>query len=299
VFTLEKNYFRRRDIRLVAAVLESPAMLRSISSHVFLRQRLHPGLLDAMQRGGAQGIEIFAARHHVDYADRNAVRELANWFRSNQLTANSMHQPLYDSAEWSRHHGPNVNLIDQDKSRRIAAMDEVKRALEIAEQIPLQHMVVHLGNREDMWSQQALEHSLTAIEHLKAFAHPLGVKLMLENLLNDVTRPENLLEVLTVGHFSNVGICLDVGHANCCYGGVEAAFNILKHRIRHLHLHDNHGTGDEHLWPGDGTIDWPALKANIATLPAETPGVLEIGYKLEETAEAVSEKAGKFFGEWE
>jgi hypothetical protein len=48
-------------------------MLRTISTHVFLRQRLHPGLLETLAKGGAQGIEIFAARQHFDYTSKPHV----------------------------------------------------------------------------------------------------------------------------------------------------------------------------------------------------------------------------------
>src|SRR5438445_398373 len=30
-------------------------------------------------------------------------------------------------------------------------------------------------------------------------------------------------------------------------------------RLIHTHLHDNHGIRDEHLVPGEGIVDWPAL----------------------------------------
>ena len=59
-------------------------MQPGISTHVFLSQRLHPGLLDALRDSGARTIELFAARHHFDYTDTLAVRELAQWFRSNE-----------------------------------------------------------------------------------------------------------------------------------------------------------------------------------------------------------------------
>jgi sugar phosphate isomerase/epimerase len=278
-------------------------MQPGLSTHVFLQQRLHTGLLDALRRGGARTIEVFAARHHFDYTDRSAVREIAQWFRSNEVTA-TLHQPLYADAQWSRHVAPTLNLIDVEKARRIDAMDEVKRALEAAEQIPFVSVVLHLGVREDHWSPRSLEHSLTAIEHLKAFAHPLGVKVLLENLHNEVATPEHLMEVLQVGHFNTVGVCLDVGHAHLSDGGVEAAFAVLKGRVAELHLHDNHGFDaaisnglrDEHLWPGSGAIDWAAVAKRIAELPANVPGVLEIAHELEETTESVIEKAKTAFG---
>jgi len=255
-----------------------------------------------MRRGGARTIEVFAARHHFDYADRSAVREIAQWFRSNEVTA-TLHQPLYADAQWSRHVAPTLNLIDVEKARRIDAMDEVKRAIESAEQIPFVSVVLHLGVREDHWSPRSLEHSLTAIEHLKAFAHPLGVKVLLENLHNEVATPEHLIEILKVGHFNTVGVCFDVGHAHLSDEGIKGAFAVLRSRIAELHLHDNHGlepgSRDEHLWPQSGTIDWNAVARLLTELPANVPGVLEIAHELGETAESVTEKAKAAFGSME
>ena len=41
-------------------------MLRAISTYVYVKDRLHPGMLDGLVRGGAQAIEIFCARQHFD-----------------------------------------------------------------------------------------------------------------------------------------------------------------------------------------------------------------------------------------
>src|ERR1035438_6938128 len=111
-------------------------MLRVLSSHLFLNQRLHPGLLELAGRSGAQAVEIFAARQHFDYTSREHVTELAAWFRSNALTAWSMHAPIYADREMGRSGLPALNLLHAEKNRRIEAMDEIKRALETAEHIP-------------------------------------------------------------------------------------------------------------------------------------------------------------------
>jgi sugar phosphate isomerase/epimerase len=272
-------------------------MQPGISTHIFLTERLTPGRLGAVRDAGAQVIEIFASRHHFDYADRGAVREIATWFRANPVVA-TMHMPLFtveDEAVWSRHTAASLNLIDINKSGRIAAMDEVKRALEAAEQIPIRSCVIHLGNKDDQWDTRALDASLTAIEHLKAFAGPLGVKLLLENLVNGVATPEHLVEIVTVGHFSTVGFCLDLGHAHMAEGvaetshspaktGLDLAFeqftSLGEGRLMELHVHDNHVQRDEHLWPGEGTIDFPRVDEHIKALKTKPVGVLEIAYDL-------------------
>ena len=57
-------------------------MLKAISTYIYVKERLHPGLLDKLVSGGAQAIEIFGARQHLDYANRKQhVREIADWFR--------------------------------------------------------------------------------------------------------------------------------------------------------------------------------------------------------------------------
>ena len=269
-------------------------MLKAISSHVFLNHRLHPGLLDVFARAGAQGVELFAARQHFDYTSRTHVRELAEWFGSNTVEPFSMHAPLFADQEMGRGGAPAVNVIHPEKGRRIDGMDEIKRALEAAEQIPFRFLIVHLGEREDTWGLRALEHSITALEHLRAFASPLGVKLLVENLQGEVTTPAHLNEILTSGHFQDIGVCLDVGHAHLG-DGVASALDGLKPRIRSSHLHDNKGDKDTHLWPGDGTIAWDETLAGLKSAQQTPAGVLEIHYGLGESAESVAEKAKKAF----
>lgn len=272
-------------------------MKRSISTHVFLHQRLHTGHLDAMKAAGAENIEIFAARHHFDYTDRAAVREISMWFQANGIGA-TLHQPLFDphTGNWSRHVEPSINLIDVEKTRRIDAMDEVKRALEAAEQINIESIVLHLGTASDTWSERSIDNSLTAIEHVKAFAHPLGVKTLVETLHNDVTTPEHLLEILRIGHFDTVKVCLDLGHIHLRGKAAMAeAFELLNTRIAELHIHDNHGEKDEHCWPGEGTINWSEVKDLIANLKQQPIGTLEIAYTGELPMNTVQQKATDAF----
>jgi len=308
-------------------------MQPGISTHVFFQQRLHPGLLDVLASSGARTVEVFAARHHFDYTDASQVRELASWFRSNPVRC-VLHQPIYisdragafshpDSAQWSRHVAPNLNLIAPEKFRRIAAMDEVKRALESAETVPFAAAVLDLGLRDTRWDEAAIEHSLSAIEHLKAFAGPLGLRLLLENTQNEVTTPAHLLHILQAGHFANVGVSLDLGRLHLAQNatnpspdsGIGEALRLLEGRIGQLHIHDNHGAfaahetlsdsassfqnvmemKDEHLWPGEGTMDWRAIGAVLASLPADTPGILEIAGDNDQSPETVARKAQDFF----
>jgi len=269
-------------------------MLRALSTHVFLHQRLHPGLLDTLARGGAQAIEVFAAKQHFDYTSRQHIKEIADWFLSNDVKPHSLHGPLYADSEMGRGGLPGINVVHNEKSRRIDGMDEVKRALEAAEILPYQFLILHIGDRDCGWDERTLEHALTAIEHLKAFAGPLGVKLLLENIQNEVTSSAHLAEIIRVGHFANVGVCFDIGHANLMEG-VDPTLETLLPLIGSTHLHDNHGDRDAHLWPGDGAITWEPAIAALKTAPRSPAALLEIHYELGETPDIVAKRAAETF----
>ena len=87
--------------------------------------------------------------------------------------------------------------------------------------------------------------------------------------------------ILEMGHLTNVGVCLDLGHAHITVGTAEA-IRTLGDRIATVHVHDNHGIKDEHLWPGDGTIDWPATAKALQALATPPATVLEISASLAE-----------------
>lgn len=265
-------------------------MLKAMSTYVYVKERLHPGLLDGLVRGGAQAIEIFAARQHLDYANRRQhVREIADWFRGSGIPLNSVHSPLYADYEWGRTGGSPVNVASNDRAHRVEAMDEIKRALEIAEQIPFRFLIQHIGVSDEAFDERKVEAAMTSIEHLRAFAKPLGVSILVENIPNDLSTPERLVEFIHSSHLEDVGVCFDFGHAHIV-GDVAQAFQILKDHIRSTHVHDNKKDKDAHLWPGQGSIDWKQAMELLRTAPHTPPLLMEIeGDEKVNTAEKMGE----------
>ena len=251
-------------------------MLKAISTYIYVRERLHPGLLDKLVSGGAQAIEIFGARQHLDYANRKQhVREIADWFRTSGVPLHSVHAPLYADYEWGRTGSPPINIASTDRAARIEAMDEIKRAIELAEQIPFRFLIQHIGLPNESYSEHKFEAAMTSVEHLRAFAKPLGVRVLLENIPNDLSSPERLLEFIRVTHFGDVGVCFDTGHAHMV-SDVPQTFESLKNHIHSTHVHDNAKDRDSHLWPGAGTINWKETLELLNTAPHRPPLLLEI-----------------------
>ncbi|HEY6273487.1 MAG TPA: sugar phosphate isomerase/epimerase [Terriglobales bacterium] len=246
-------------------------MLRAISSYVYIKKRLHPGLLDGFARGGTQAVEIFAARGHFNYHEKEHVKEIGNWFKSGQIEFHSMHSPIYPTND-SRSGSMPLNIIDLEKRNRIEAMDEIKRAIEVAEYAPFRFLVQHVGRTDEYDDPRKFEAALSSIEHLRAFARPLGVTLLVENTPNDLATPERLKELLKALHYPDLGICFDTGHAHLM-SSVHQAFGVLEDRIRSTHVHDNRGDRDSHLWPGDGNIDWGQTMQSLSSA-AHGPALL-------------------------
>jgi sugar phosphate isomerase/epimerase len=271
-------------------------MRRAMSTLIYARrERLHPGLLDQFVAGGAEAIEIFAARGHFNYTDRQHVREVGTWFRSTGITFHSMHSPMYSDEDWGRGGGAGLNIAAVEKRDRIAAMDEIKRALEVAEQAPFQFLVQHVGVSNESSDERKLEAAMMSLEHLHAFAKPLGVQMLVENIPNELSTPEGLIELLQAGRFRDIGVCFDLGHAHMS-PGVKLAFNVLKDRIRSTHVHDNNGDHDSHLWPGGGNLDWNEAMELLRQAPHVPPLLLEIeGIE----GDKVSEKMATAFGKLE
>jgi sugar phosphate isomerase/epimerase len=251
-------------------------MQKAVSTYIYVKERLHPGLLDGLVRVGTQAIEIFAARQHLDYANRKQhVREIADWFRTSGIPLNSVHAPLFGDYEWGRTGAPPVNVASADRAGRVEAMDEIKRALEIAEQIPFRFLIQHIGTPNESYDERKFEAAMTSIEHLRAFAKPLGVRILLENIPNELSTPDKLVEFIQATHFDDLGICFDFGHAHIM-SNVAEAFEIAKPHVRSTHVHDNSKDRDSHLWPGEGTIQWGKAMELLRSAPHLPPVLLEI-----------------------
>ena len=73
-----------------------------------------------------------------------------------------------------------------------------------------------------------------------------------------------------------VGFCLDTGHANLGPDSPADYINALGERLIAIHWQDNNGTGDDHLFPGIGSIPWADFFAALT----------EVGYDLPVTVES-------------
>ena len=120
-------------------------MKYGISTRLFAAEYLGSALLDRILESGFREVEIFAAPEHLDYHDRQRVRDLSLWFSDRGVALQSIHAPSFSEAGFGRRGGLAISVAHLARRQRIDSMDELKRVLEIAERLPYRFMALHLG----------------------------------------------------------------------------------------------------------------------------------------------------------
>jgi sugar phosphate isomerase/epimerase len=250
-------------------------MQRVLSTYRYVNQPLGAALLAGISQASISSIEIYCAPQHFSYREPQAVRELADALGEYHLEVHALHSPTERDLAPGRESGVPISISDPERIRRIDAVDEVKRALEVAERIPFRYLIQHLGHGRQSADPRKLDAAFSSLEQLSVFAKARGVTIALENTTDELGAPASLQHFIADTHLHDLRLCFDTGHAHI-EDGVEVSFDAMRERVATTHIHDNHGEKDEHLLPYEGTIDWDAALAAIATAPQPVAFVLEL-----------------------
>lgn len=250
-------------------------MQRALSTLCFAGQRLTTTWLDRIWNADIPLVELYCSRRHLDYRDTTQAAELGSWFRDAKLKIHAVHSPVHNDESGGRS-GPQsrVNLTEPVKSKRIAIVDEIKRALDLVEFLPFRYFIQHIGVADEDYDEQKLDSAFTALEQIVIFAKQRGVEVLLENLPSGMACAERLMLFNGITHM-NLNYCFDSGHAHMMEG-VDNSFDMMKPRIRSVNLHDNNGKDDQHLDPQSGSINWRRLMTNLRQLTPDVPLLLEV-----------------------
>ena len=253
-------------------------MVHALSTYLFVNHRLTTALLGRIWDAEIQEVEIFCARQHLDYYNKAQIGELGHWFRDSKLQFHSLHSPLFSDDVWG-HTGPQatVDITEPVKAKRIKIVDEIKRALEIAETAPFRYLIQHFGMVDAEYEERRIDAAFASLEEIKLFAAQRGVEVLLENTPNHFSSAERLLNFLAITHL-DLNFCFDTGHAHM-HEGIETAYQMMAPRIRSTHVHDNDGKDDAHLFPQvakGGTVDWKQTMGLLSSAPGQYPLILEL-----------------------
>jgi len=247
-------------------------MLRILSTYLFVSKKLTPEILTQISAAGFQAVEIFATRSHFDYATRQDVRAIAQSLADRRLQLVSLHAPTSRDLSLNREGATPLSICEVERVRRIEAMDELKRVLDVADDLPFPRMILHMGGSRETADPRKRDAAFSSLEHLTLHARHAGVTICLENTPSEMGDPAYLRSFVDETRLASVRFNFDIGHAHLAEGPEDSriarGFEPLRDLVVSAHIHDNHGEKDEHLPPYDGTIAWPAALAILKSTPA-------------------------------
>lgn len=211
---------------------------------------------------GVRSVMLDARRGNLDLERRRDVLAAGRILRRLGLKAPACHG-LYTG---------DCHLAEEDLPARRRVVRRHLNFMRNAAELGVKTYVIHVGSCDrpgSGYKRAALDRVRRALDELAPAAQSLGLTLALENgftagyLLNDAAETAAF-----VGDYAHpaVGVCYDSGHANIC-GGASSVLKTLAPHIVTMHLHDNDGRDDQHLLPGEGTIDWSELVPLISKCP--------------------------------
>jgi sugar phosphate isomerase/epimerase len=228
--------------------------------------------LPIVRDGGFTMIEVCSFPEHLDYHDPVHIQEAAALMKELGIEANSFHAPF-------AHH---IDISSLDPAQRASSVREVFAACDAAHSLGARYLVLHPGpEKEGRPRPEEWYHRMVcATASLNEVAHhcrDLGIILLLENMLPHLMfgHTSDMLYLLGAIRETNVGTCLDTGHAFLS-GDLRTVVHKLSGHLRMLHVNDNLGDGDHHLPPGEGAIDWISLIRQLRQWRFQGPLILEL-----------------------
>lgn len=232
------------------------------------------GILDWLEpiRGaGFSRIEVCSFPRHLDYHDRAACERAAARIRELAITPESFHAPFAET----------IDITAPDSGERQSALAELLRAAEAAAALGARHFVIHPGPEKSGLPHHErlgrMENAIGVLDRVAARCRELGISLLLENMLPHLFSGavRDLLWLLGAIQATDVGVCLDTGHAFLSGDLLEVVHKLSGH-LRMVHASDNRRTFDDHLPPGEGDIPWPLLWRQLDTSGFRGAVILEI-----------------------
>ncbi len=183
---------------------------------------------------------------------------IAKALKSRGLRCDSLHAPF-----------GHINDIWLEGENGEQMLKELTDGVELCARIEVPVLVVHLssGNTPPFVNDLGF----SRFDRLMESAEKNGVTIAYENQ----RKLGNLSCALE--RYSGAGLCWDTGHEACFMRGIQV-MPLFSQRIVALHMHDNYALfeGDEHLVPGDGSLDFERIARQLADSPYEGALMLEL-----------------------
>lgn len=218
---------------------------------------------------GFEGIEILADDPHLNPVriTPQEAQRIVNECERHGLTMCNLNANTTICLDADRR-DPNgfwPTLTDPSKDARQLKIQYVARCLDLAKTWRCPSITVSTGpipsglSREQAWG-----HFLDSLRRVLAHAEKVGVRVGIEYepgfLVSEHRGVQDLID--RIGH-PLLGLNLDLGHAEVAGEDIPAVIAQFDNKIWNIHVEDIRGRVHEHLIPGEGDIDFKAVRSAL------------------------------------
>ncbi|MCC7293093.1 MAG: sugar phosphate isomerase/epimerase [Phycisphaerales bacterium] len=236
--------------------------------------------LSLIAEEGFRGVGLTLDHHHLDPRDRAAALRGAEKVRA-MLERLGLRATIETGARFildsRRKHQPT--LISADPGARARRIKLLETAVLVCEALSAECVSLWSGAADVAAPPSELEARLAAgLKGLLEFAEPRGVRLAFEPepgmFVETVAQYERLASAIDHPRF---GLTLDVNHVHCLADG-DFGEHARRHaaRLWNVHVSDARRGAHEHLVPGEGEVDFRAIRAALESVSYAGPFQLEL-----------------------
>lgn len=197
---------------------------------------------------GVTAVELSVEyQDYFDHRDGTELQRLVSTLAASGVRVHSIHSPC----------GRAFDISSPDDQTHERGVDGLIESIELASFLDARIVIAHASDTFSDNRSRRFDRARGVLREVAAVASETGIIIALENLTPGYLghTPEELFALLDGIDRNSIAICFDSGHANMSGHFEEFAEALLPFAVE-THLHDNDGTGDQHRFPGGGSIDW-------------------------------------------
>ena len=210
--------------------------------------------------------------HGFDTVDYNTVDTESEWYllSEDELKLKvAKEKELADSAgiEFHQAHGPwRCPPRDNTPELRAERLEKMKKSIDIAVMLGCKYWVIHpimpcnLSDLPRGKAQETWDLNVEFFTELLNYVKQYDITICLENMpFTDfsLAKPEDIIRLVKEIDNEQFKVCLDTGHV-AMFPELSAGDSVRKagDLLKCLHIHDNNGDTDAHMFPTMGRTDW-------------------------------------------
>ena len=263
-------------------------MKYSLSTFVYYRYRLDE-TLKRIKKLGYDGVEIWGGRPHAYFEDMDEVRieKTKSLLKEIDLSISNFIPAQFRYP---------TNIASSDEDIRQNSVLYLKRSIDVAELLGAPYVSICPGY--SMYGDakaKAVNAMKESIEKLLKHTREYKTVVLMEpahSMETDlIMTVQEGMELCDEFGRENLGLCIDTGHMNVNNEPLSDIPIVVKDYIAHYHIDDNTGVSDDHLVPGEGSIDFKVFHSNLRGTDYSGYLAVELGFGYTADPESASKRS--------